>query len=383
MESLYLIFWLIFWGSFLVVFWTYFGYLVTLKLISLVGTRKVDSQDHSPPVTMVVTAHNEARRIREKIDNSLSLIYPEGKLEIVIVSDGSTDGTDAIVEEFEGKGIKLLRIPKRQGKHYGQKRGIELSQTEIIVFTDATTFLEKDAIEKIVRSFADPTIGVVSGEDKIPDDLNNHSGEGAYVRYEMKLRALEAQVGSLVGASGCFFAIRKHLADTWVDNMSSDFFMPIVAYMNGFRTVPDTEAIGYYSVLSDPDREFERKVRTVLHGLEVLFQFKGILNPFRYGIYSIQMISHKLMRWLVPFTLPLMLYCSAALSTISLFFNIVLFFQVVFYSAAAIGMAVKPLRSRTLFKVPFFFVMVNFSIVIAWFNYITGKKQVVWEATKR
>lgn len=374
---------IIFWGSLLVVFWPYFGYPIMLKLISVVRAKQVDSQNHTPPVTIIVTAYNEERRISEKIENSLSLSYPEGKLDLIIVSDGSTDGTDEVVKQYEERGVRLLRIPERRGKHHGQKCGIDSARTEIIVLTDATTILEKDAIQKIVRKFADPTVGVVSGEDKIPDDRNSQSGEGAYVRYEMQLRALEAQVGSLVGASGCFFAIRKHLADTWVDNMSSDFFMPIVAYMNGFRTVPDSEAIGYYTVLSSPDREFERKVRTVLHGLEVLFHFKGILNPFRYGFYSIQMISHKLMRWLVPFTLPIMLLSSAVLSASSLFFHIVMISQVVFYSLATIGLAVKRLRSLILFKVPFFFVMVNFSIVIAWFNYITGKKQIVWEATKR
>ena len=373
----------IFWGSLFTVFWTYFGYMITLKLLSFVVTKEVASQDHTPPVTLVVTAYNEEKRIGEKIENSLTLDYPDGKLSILIVSDASNDGTDEIVQQYEEKGIKLLRIPERHGKHYGQGRGIESAKTEIVVLTDATTFLEKGALRKIVRSFSDPTIGVVSGEDRIFQGDNNQSGEGAYIRYEMLLRVLEARVGSLVGASGCFYAIRKHLVEGWVDNMSSDFYMPIVAYMNGLRTVPDSEAIGYYTVLANPDREFERKVRTVLHGLEVLFRFKAILNPFKYGFYSIQMISHKLMRWTAPFAMLAMLLTSAALYTSSLFFQVVLIAQLLFYALALIGKIAKGLRGWVLFKIPFFFVMVNFSIVMAWKNYFTGKKQVVWEATKR
>lgn len=373
----------IFWGSVFVVFWTYFGYLITLKLLSLFVNKEVDKRDPAPPVTIIVTAYNEEKRIGEKIENSLSLDYPDGKLSILIVSDGSSDGTDDIVKRYQQEGVKLLRIPERHGKHYGQKRGIELAETEIVVLTDATTFLEEDAVLKIVRSFSDPSVGVVSGEDKVSRDDINSSGEGAYVAYEMKLRNLEARVGSLVGASGSFFAIRKQLTDTWVDNMSSDFFMPIVAYMNGYRTVPDSEAVGYYTVLSDPDREFERKVRTVLHGLEVLFRFKAILNPFRYGFYSVQMISHKLMRWLAPFALLAILLTSATLYVDSLFFQIVLASQLLFYTLALIGRIFRVLQGLIVFKVPVFFVMVNTSIVMAWINYFTGKRQVVWEATKR
>jgi cellulose synthase/poly-beta-1,6-N-acetylglucosamine synthase-like glycosyltransferase len=374
---------IIFWISLGLVFWSYIGYLIFLKLVSMLRSHTVDRQDITPPVTLVVTAHNEVARIRQKIENCLELVYPKELVEIIIVSDASDDGTDEIVNEYAGRGVKLLRIPERKGKHYGQGKGIQKAASDLVVLSDATTFLKKDAVRKMVRCFADPKIGVVSGEDAVNEGENGSSGEGAYVRYEMKLRSLEARAGSLVGASGCFFAIRKKLADGWVDDMSSDFYMPIISYMKGYRTVPEPEAIGYYTVLGDPHREFHRKVRTVLHGLEVLFRFKAILNPFRYGFYSLQMFSHKLMRWLVPLCLVVMLVTSGLLIGSGLLYQILFAGQCLLYALALLAFFVTPLQRNTLFRIPLFFCMVNLSIAIAWFQFLTGHKQVVWTATQR
>jgi cellulose synthase/poly-beta-1,6-N-acetylglucosamine synthase-like glycosyltransferase len=373
----------LFWVGLLLIGWTYIGYLLFLKLVSVVRPRTVVKEDITPPVTMVVTAHNEEARIKEKIKNCLAVDYPHDKLEIIIVSDASDDGTDDIVRSFADRGVQLLRIEEHRGKHYGQGRGIQKAATDIVVLSDATTFLKADAVRKIVRSFADPKIGVVSGEDVIPETERGTSGEGAYVRYEMKLRSLEAAAGSLVGASGCFFSIRKKLAETWVDDLSSDFYMPIVAYMNGYRTIPEPEAIGYYQVLGDPAKEFRRKVRTVLHGLEVLFMFKRILNPFRYGFYSLQMASHKLLRWLVPFFLLVVLIANGALVNDGLFYRLALLGQLILYCMAILAYAVPKLQEISIFRIPLFFCMVNLSILGGWYQFLRGEKQVVWTATRR
>jgi glycosyltransferase involved in cell wall biosynthesis len=374
---------LFFWLALFIVFWTYLGYFLALLLISRVHRRTVQMADIEPPVTMVVTAHDEARRIKQKLENMLKIDYPREKMEIIIVSDGSTDGTDEIVKTFADEGVRLLRIPERQGKHFGQGRGIQHARSEIVILSDATTYLEPDAVRKIVRNFADPTIGVVSGTDQARGENLAQSGEGAYVRYEMKLRELEGWVGSLVGASGCFFAIRKELAREWIDDMSSDFYMPIVAHKNGFRTVPETEAIGYYELAGDPQREFSRKVRTVLHGLEVLFQFSEIMNVFRYGGYSLQMISHKLMRWLAPFALLILLVANLSLLDSGSVYRWIMAGQLALYIMAGIAALYPSLQKVPAFKVPFFFVMVNVSIILAWVQYLKGEKQVVWEATQR
>jgi cellulose synthase/poly-beta-1,6-N-acetylglucosamine synthase-like glycosyltransferase len=372
-----------FWVGLLLIGWTYVGYLLFLKLVSVVRPQTVVKEDITPPVTMVVTAHNEAVHIEKKIENCLAVDYPRDKLEIIIVSDASDDGTDDIVKSFADRCVQLLRIPEHRGKHFGQGRGIEMAANEIIVLSDATTFLKADAVRKIVRSYADPKIGVVSGEDVIPETEHGPSGEGAYVRYEMKLRSLEAAAGSLVGVSGCFFSVRKKLAETWVDDMSSDFYMPIVAYLKGYRTVPEPEAICYYQVLGDPAKEFRRKVRTVLHGLEVLFMFKQILNPCRYGFYSLQMASHKLLRWLVPFFLLIVLIANGALVNDGLFYRLTLLGQFILYGMAILAYAVPELQEIAPFRIPLFFCIVNLSIVGGWYQYFRGEKQVVWTPTKR
>lgn len=373
----------IFWLSLFLIFWAYFGYLAALKIISLFHKKKLLRSDMTPVISMVITAFNEEKRIIQKLDNTLSLDYPHEKLEIIVVSDGSTDKTEDIVRSFESKGVKLLVIPLRHGKHYSQGRGIRMAQNDIVVLTDATTYLQDDALRKIVRNFADPTIGCISGEDRIESGDGGTDGEGIYVKYEMKLRALESQVGSLVGVSGCFFAMRKHLNSDWIDDMSSDFYMPIVAYIHGYRSVLESEALGYYKILKKAEKEFERKVRTIVHGFEVLFKFKNILNPFRYGFYSLQMFSHKLDRWLVPFWLIFLFAMNALLIDRGLFYQVFFAGQLLFYLLALFAYNVKKSRNNIIFKVPLFFAMVNLSILLAWHYYLTGKKFVTWESTKR
>lgn len=372
-----------FWLLLLLIFWTYFGYPIMLQLLSIFFAKKIAKQDIHPGVSIVITAYNEELRIRQKIENTLALTYPSEKLEIIVVSDGSTDKTTDIVRLYEAKGVRLLAIPERHGKHYGQGEGIAIANHDIIVFTDATTFLKADAIEKIVRNFADSEIGCVSGLDVIQSDGANVPGEGIYVKYEMKLRTLENTVGSLVGVSGCFFAVRKHLCDDWIVSLSNDFYIPIVAYMKGYRTVLEKEAIGYYEVLHEPQKEFFRKVRTVVHGLEVLFKFKSILNPLKYGMYSFQMLSHKLSRWLVPLYLILLLGINFLLVEHSIYYLITMILQVVFYLLALLAFLVTKFKKIILFRIPFFFVMVNFSILVAWWKYMRGEEYILWEPTKR
>jgi glycosyltransferase involved in cell wall biosynthesis len=373
----------LFWISVFVILWAYAGYFLTMWFLSVVRPKPIARQDWHPQISLIITAYNEEKRIGRKIDNSLQLDYPKDKLEIIVVSDASTDSTESIVKSYADRGVKLLAMPVRNGKHYAQGRGIQSAASDIVILTDATTFLDKDALTKIVRSYTDPSVGCVSGEDRVESDGGETAGEGAYVKYEMKLRSFENLAGSLVGASGCFFSVRKSLCGGWIDDMSSDFYMPIVAKMNGLRAVVDHEAIGSYRVVNNPSKEFERKVRTVVHGLEVVFHFAGIMNPFRYGGYAWQMISHKLCRWLVPPALILTFVCNAALVNQGTLFQITLAAQGLLYILALAGYLVKPLQKLAPFKIPLFFVMVNLSILVAWYKYLTGYKYVVWDATKR
>ncbi|MFQ5499449.1 MAG: glycosyltransferase family 2 protein [Candidatus Zixiibacteriota bacterium] len=373
----------IFWVSLSLIFWTYAGYYLLLKLLGFAAERTIKRAEIEPAVSLIITAHNEERRLAEKLDNTLALDYPKEKLEIIIVSDASTDRTDEIVRSYAESGVTLLVMEQRGGKHFAQGRGIAAANHDIVVCSDATTFLAPDAVRMMVRNFADPTVGCVSGEDRVKTADVDSAGEGAYVRYEMNLRHLESRAGSLVGVSGCFFSVRKELCSTWYDNMSSDFYVAILTCMRGYRVVAEREAIGSYEVLRDPGREFTRKVRTVVHGMEVLFHLAGILNPFRYGFYSLQMISHKLVRWLVPFCLIGVALSSVLLSSSHPVYIVALVGQGALYLMAVLAHLLPGLGRLSLFKIPLFFLMANMSIMVAWYRYLTGQKYVVWDSTKR
>ncbi len=373
----------IFWISVASILWVYAGYYIFLKFISLFLTRNVSRDDSTPSVSIIITAYNEDKSIASKLDNCLGIDYPEDSIEIIVASDGSTDRTNDIVKSYSDRGVRLVEICERNGKHFAQKLGIDVSNHDIVVFTDATTMLERDSIRMIVRSFADPKIGCVSGKDRIDVGGEPSHGEGIYVRYEMKLRSLESSISSLVGVSGSFFAARKTICETWYSDLSSDFFVPIVAYMQGYRSVLDDDAIGRYAVVADPEREFERKVRTVVHGIQVLIKLKSILNPFRYGFYAFQMFNHKLMRWIVPLAFIACLIANIFLVDANFLYELLLALQVSFYVTALGAYMVKSLEKQTLFKIPFFLVMVNLSIIVAWFKYCCGEKYISWERTER
>jgi len=374
---------IIFWISVFVIFWAYFGYFITLAIISKLYQNNTIKSNESPAVSFIVTAYNEELRIRRKIENTLEIQYPKDKFEVIFVSDGSSDKTNEIVASYADRGVKLLALPVRHGKHYGQHEAIKIAAGDILVFTDATTYLNPDAVGKLVRGFADNSVGCISGEDFVETDESESAGEGAYVKYEMKLRSLESGVANLVGVSGCFFALRKKLTDTWFSDLSSDFYLPILTHMNGYRVILESEAVCRYAALKDPEKEFQRKVRTIVNGMAVLDRLKSILNPFKYGVFSWQMISHKIIRWSVPAALVFIFLCSIGLMETYRFYSILFWLQVCFYLLALMGYIIKPLRKILLFKIPLFFVTVNFSIFIAWLKFLTGRRYVTWESTKR
>lgn len=332
---------------------------------------------------MLITAYNEEKNIARKIENCLEIRYPSDLLEIIIVSDGSTDATEEIVRSHADRGVRLMAMPTRSGKDYSQGQGVAMAEGDIIVLTDTTTFLKEDAIEKIVRGFGDPKIGCISGVDEITDSDSGGSGEGAYVRYEMSLRSLEDRVNSLVVVSGCFFAVRRELCREWHEDLTSDFYLPLIARMKGYRVTLDKDAVGYYGVAVSPQKEFSRKVRTVVNGLRVLFRFGKIMNPFRYGLYSLQMFSHKLLRWLVPFLMVLVAVTNIALLNHGSVYQIVLVGQILFYFLALVALLITAARDIAIFKIPFFFIMVNLAAMIAWFKVMAGEKYRVWEPTTR
>jgi len=362
----------------------YFIYPLSIYILGIFRNTKTSKDLSRFYVTVIITAFNEENLIEHKVKNTIEIDYPKENMQIIVASDGSKDRTNEIVNKFNEYSVELVSIAERKGKENAQREALKHAKGEIIVFTDVATTLEKNAIERIVSNFADPSIGCVSSEDRVIGKDGKQSGENFYVRYEMWLRKLESKVGSPVGLSGSFFAARKSVCEDFSSEMDSDFRTLLNSVKRGMRGTVDPEAIGYYQDLSDQRREFERKVRTVLRGLTVFFRNIEFLNVFRYGLFSYELFCHKLLRWLVPFFLIIMFVVNIPLASVSRGFAILMAAQCLFYAIAAIQLFRDMYSSSILFiKIPIYFVTVNASILVAWFRYLTGQRVLVWTPSER
>jgi glycosyltransferase involved in cell wall biosynthesis len=373
----------LFWGGIAFVLYAYAGYPLMLTALSLLWKRPVLKDNIMPSVSFIITAYNEERRITAKLENSLELDYPRDKLDIVVASDCSTDGTDNIVQGYAGAGVRLIRAEERKGKEAAQKLAVSQTWGDILVFSDTATTLSKDAIINIVKPFNDPSVGCVSSVDRFVDDAGKVSGEGAYVRYEMRLRRLESSVNTLVGLSGSFFAARRGVCSPWAEDLQSDFNTLLNSVRQGLRGISDPDSIGYYKNLTDEKKEYQRKVRTVLRGIAVLMRSLPMLNPMKHGLFAWQLFSHKLCRWLVPFALIAILVSNTGLAIDSYAYRVLLSAQLAFYALGAVYHWFKWMPDKGVFRLPSFFVIVNLSILDAWYRYLRGDRIFRWEPSKR
>jgi cellulose synthase/poly-beta-1,6-N-acetylglucosamine synthase-like glycosyltransferase len=370
-------------ASIFLVFHAYFGYPLSLRLLSIIRKNSVAKTPIEPPVTLIITACNEERRITAKLENTIKLDYPREKLQVLIASDGSTDQTNPIVTGYASHGIQLLDFKERRGKENAQKDAVTHATGEIIIFSDVATLIDPHGLREIIANFADPSVGCVSSADKVIGKDGKPCGEGFYVKYEMWLRDLESEVNSLVGLSGSFFAARSEVCKDFSGEMQSDFRTVLNSMRLGLRGVSDPEAIGYYQDVADNKREFDRKIRTVLRGLTVFFLNTEFLNPFRYGLFAYQYFCHKLLRWLVPVFLFIALVANVVLCISSVGYLVILFLHLCFYIIAINGMLAKSPPSRAALKIPLYFVTVNLAIVVAWWRFLRGKRMVMWAPSER
>ena len=373
---------ILFWLSTCLVVYTYFGYPFVLWALTTLRSRNILKQEIFPRVSIIIAARNEVDKIRQKIEHTLALDYPDQRLEILVASDASDDGTDEIVREYAGRGVRLVRAPERKGKEHAQGLAVVAAKGEILVFTDAATILDPDAIRRLVANFADPTVGAVSTEDVIVDAHGNPTAEGLYVRYEMWVRRLEGRFHSLVGLSGSCFAIRRELCSDWSPVLASDFMGALRAARNGYRAIADSSALGRFVALVSTQAEMRRKIRTFLRGITVLMANLDLLNPLRYGRFAFQLASHKVLRFVVPFLLLTILMTSVFLSNEPLYAAI-FWAQAGFYVVACAGGIVSPLQRNRMFRTAYFFMMVQWAMLRAWGKYALGQQQVTWEPSRR
>ena len=375
---------LLFWLSVGWVFYGYIGYPLLLALLRSFRRLAVQRAPMTPSLSVIVAVHNGARSIRAKLDNLLEQDYPADLVQVIVADDASTDGTAEIAAGYAGQGVRLVSLARRGGKEWAQRAAMGHVTGEIVAFTDVGTLMARNGLSMIVESFADPSVGCVSSTDRFMDTEGQPAAEGLYVRYEMLLRRMEMDVNSLVGLSGSFFAARRALVPEFSDRMCSDFCTLFASVRAGLRGVADERAYGYYTNIANPAGEFGRKVRTVLRGLTAFFAAHDLLNPLRHPLFSWQFLSHKFVRWTVPFALIGALGASAALAlTGSLFFVVIFGIQVAAYLFALLSEASPRLTVGALGRVVHYFVIVNVSIVVAWMRYLGGERVVTWNPSAR
>lgn len=368
---------LIFWSAAALIVYAWTGYPLVLMALGAITNRTVVKKRVTPAVTFIITAYNEEQRLRAKIENTLTQDYPVSHFEVIVASDCSTDRTDEIVREYAR--VRLVRAGERRGKEAAQQLALETAAGAIVIFSDVATALSPDAVSSIVANFADPTVGCVSSIDRFVDAHGRVSGEGAYVRYEMWLRALETRVHSLVGLSGSFFAARREVCRKWSADRQSDFSTALNAVDLGLRAVLDPETAGYYRNIADDRRERGRKTRTVVRGLAVLARNRRMLNPFRYGLFAWELASHKLCRWLVPMAMIAAAVANLFLVSRAPVYAAAFAMQCVFYAAAGIG----AWTGAPALRIPTFLVLSHAAILIAWCRFARGERMTCWTPSRR
>ena len=345
----------------------------------------VAATDIEPSVSLIVACYNEEQDIPDKLENILDIDYPDDKFEVIIASDGSNDRTNEIVRSYERRGIRLLELP-RQGKAQTLNAAVPKSNGEILVFSDSNSQYETQAIRKIVRPFADDSVGGVAGNQcyvkgNKTSPQSTEQGEQAYWNVDRLLKIWESRAGNTISATGAIYAIRRSLFQEIPDGVTDDFTTSTRVIAQGRRLVFEPEARSWEPVASSAGREFGRKVRVMSRGLRAVWMMRELLNPLRYGFYSLQLFSHKILRrqmympLLVVFVttlllcpkLPILIPLAAA--------------QLLFYLAAVVGWISQRvgLKLPKVFFLPFYFCLVNVACIAATFNVLTGRKIIRWQ----
>jgi cellulose synthase/poly-beta-1,6-N-acetylglucosamine synthase-like glycosyltransferase len=373
----------LFWLLLLLGIYSYFLY--PLVLVVLAGQRRQGqgAADNAAALhlSVVITAYNERARIREKIENTLAIDYPA--LEIIVASDCSTDETDQIVAEYAAHGVKLVRADGRFGKENAQRCAIAASTGEVIVFSDVATQIPADALRHLAAYFADPSVGAVSSEDRFLSAEGGVAGEGAYVKYEMWLRRMESAAAGLVGLSGSFFAARKSVCAEWDIHSPSDFNTALNCARRGYRAVTAPDVLGYYKDLQDPAKEYQRKVRTVLRGITAIARHPDVLSFKSFGRFALQVWSHKVMRWLVPWFLLALFLVNWSLLGSGWFYTLSLLAQLAFYGIALAAHYKDEVKAHPIARIIYFFVQVNVAIADASCRFLAGKRMTTWQPSAR
>lgn len=367
-------------GSLAVLAYIYVGYPVLAMVMARLFKRTVSTGSELPSVTVVITAYNEERHIAGKIDNVLALDYPRNQLEIIVASDASDDATDEIVRKSVASNVRLLRVEGRQGKTACQNAAVQASDTEVLVFTDATTDLDPQSIRSMVANFHDPAVGCVAGRLVYVAQGDDATGKGgsSYWNYETRLRLAESALGSLVGVSGCLYAVRRCAYVPIAPDLISDFVIAMDMREQNLRTILEPAAVCTETTLDQPGRELSMRIRVGLRSLSALASRRRFLNPFRYRIFAWQLWSHKLLRYLSPVFVLLTLASNFAL-TLQGQYQLLMALQIAAVAAGLTGFIPGwRFRHSPLTAQPYYFLLTNVASAICIVRFLRGERVMTW-----
>lgn len=382
----------LFWIGIFIVFYTYLGYGILLYILVKIKElfnkpKEMILPSPLPEVTLFIAAYNEEDIVASKMDNCRALDYPADKLKIVWVTDGSNDGTNELLKQYPD--VTTLFQPERRGKTAALNRGIQYVKTPYVIFTDANTMLNKEAIREIVRQFSDPKVGCVAGEKRVETATAQGAtaGEGIYWKYESTLKALDYRLYSAVGAAGELFAVRTELFEQMPsDTLLDDFILSLRIAQKGYKIAYCKEAYATETASLNMKEEEKRKIRIAAGGLQSVWRLRSLFNIFRYGILSFQYVSHRVLRWTVtPVVLFLLIPLNILLAYRGEFiYTLLLILQIAFYMMAYAGylMERRNLRNKLLF-IPYYFSFMNINVVRGFFYLAGYKGNGAWEKAKR
>jgi cellulose synthase/poly-beta-1,6-N-acetylglucosamine synthase-like glycosyltransferase len=375
----------VFFFSLMMLFYIYAGYPVLVFLLGMVKKRIVRKKDIEPFITIVIPAYNEEKSIEATIKNKLELNYPGKKIEIIVVSDGSTDRTDEIVKQFATYGVKLIQQGPRAGKTSALNLAVPLAKGEIIIFSDANSIYDKDALKEIVANFADAAVGYVTGKMVYtnPDGSTIGDGCSAYMKYENFLRTWETNIGSIVGVDGGIDAVRKKLYKPMNPDQLPDFVLPLSVSEQGFRVVYEPAALLREEALQTSEDEYRMRVRVSLRALWALSDKRSMLFTTKNFLYAWQILSHKILRYLC-FVFMLMAFVSnLVMFKYGIVYRVFFFLQLFVYLLAAISHLLerRGINSKIAY-LSYYFTLINFAAGHAFVKFLMGKKQVLWNPRK-
>ncbi|OQY28949.1 MAG: hypothetical protein B6244_05265 [Candidatus Cloacimonetes bacterium 4572_55] len=375
----------------LLIFYTYFTYPLLIFFINKFSINKSNGEIRKNSekkndyfsVTMIIAAHNEEKVIAGKLENTLNLDYPKERLQIIVATDGCQDRTVNIVKSFNPHGIELAEQKRHVGKTEALNSAVNRATNDIIVFSDANSIYETDAIKKMIRHFGDDQIGCVCGNLtlKSSSEFSTSQSEGIYWRYEKWIKQQESLFSSLIGANGSIFAIRRSLYTPLDPDVIDDFMTPLLIRKKGYRVTYEPQAICYEKAEETTTQNSRRKERIILRQLVALKRYYHVIRPFS-GIMGFQIISHKILRWLVPIFMILTLICTLlVLQTV--WGILALIPQIIFYSSVGIGYYLGHRGKKSgIFKIPFYFYLMNIASLIAIIRFSRGETQATWKVAR-